>query len=150
MHQGITHVPWCMPGSLTSGFLWWWRRGKTLPRYWRMRNPLLYVSGKRPMDVKLPCRQVFVVWYDMSRRPWRYGSRSKVFIHGTPFLSAEYLYQEWKVPAVERNLRRWLDFIVPFFCKVTSRWHWRYGSISNAHTFSWWWILIPCMEKILQ
>ena len=28
MHHGtcVTHVPWCMPGSLTSGFLWsWWR-----------------------------------------------------------------------------------------------------------------------------
>ena len=28
IHHGtcITHVPWCMPGSLTSGFLWsWWR-----------------------------------------------------------------------------------------------------------------------------
>ena len=27
MHQGtcVTHVPWCMPGSLTSGFLCLWR-----------------------------------------------------------------------------------------------------------------------------
>ena len=28
MYHGtcVTHVPWCMPGSLTSGFLWsWWR-----------------------------------------------------------------------------------------------------------------------------
>ena len=27
----VTHVPWCMPGSLTSGFLWSRRRGKTFP-----------------------------------------------------------------------------------------------------------------------
>ena len=29
MHHGtcVTHVPWCMPGSLTSGFLWKRRRG---------------------------------------------------------------------------------------------------------------------------
>ena len=35
MHHGtcVTHVPWCMPGSLTSGFLWsrWW--GKTFPAF---------------------------------------------------------------------------------------------------------------------
>ena len=30
MHRGtcVTHVSWCMPGSLTSGFLWSRRRGK--------------------------------------------------------------------------------------------------------------------------
>ena len=35
MHQGtcVTHVPWCMPGSLTSGFLWNRRRGKTFPAF---------------------------------------------------------------------------------------------------------------------
>ena len=33
MHHGtcLTHVPWCMPGSLTSGFLWNWRRGGNVP-----------------------------------------------------------------------------------------------------------------------
>ena len=45
MHHGscVTHVPWCMPGSLTSDFLcsrW---------HSWRMRNPQFYVSGNRPM-----------------------------------------------------------------------------------------------------
>ena len=51
MHHGtcVTHMPWCMPGSLTSDFLgsrWWGNRS------WhsrRMHNPLFYVSGKRPM-----------------------------------------------------------------------------------------------------
>ena len=35
MHHGtcVTHVPWCMPGSLTSGFLWNRRRGKTFPTF---------------------------------------------------------------------------------------------------------------------
>ena len=51
MHHGtcVTHVPWCMPGSLTSGFLWsrWW--GKSSRHSRRMRNPQFYVSGKRPM-----------------------------------------------------------------------------------------------------
>ena len=47
-HYGTcaTHVPWCMLGSLTSGFLWSRWRGK---RSRRMRNPQFYVSGKRPM-----------------------------------------------------------------------------------------------------
>ena len=49
MHHGtcVTHVPWCMPGSLTIGFLWsrWW--GKRSRHSRRMRNPQFYVSGKR-------------------------------------------------------------------------------------------------------
>ena len=48
MHHGtcVTHVPWCMPGSLTGGFLWCGWRGKHSRR---MRNPQFYVSGKRPI-----------------------------------------------------------------------------------------------------
>ena len=51
MHQGtcVTHVPWCMPGSLTSGFLWSRWRGKRSRHSRRMRNPQFYVSGKRPI-----------------------------------------------------------------------------------------------------
>ena len=45
MHHGtcVTHVPWCEPGSLTSGLLWsqWW--GK------RSRHSWFYVSVKRSM-----------------------------------------------------------------------------------------------------
>ena len=51
MHHGtcVTHVPWCMLGSLTRGLLWSRRQGKR-SRYSRcMRNPQFYVSGKRPM-----------------------------------------------------------------------------------------------------
>ena len=35
MHHGtcVTHVPWCMPGSLYSNFFWNWRRGKTFPAF---------------------------------------------------------------------------------------------------------------------
>ena len=52
MHHGtfVTIVPWCIPGSLTSGFLWSGWRGKR-PRHSRcMRNPRFYLSGMRPMD----------------------------------------------------------------------------------------------------
>ena len=50
-HHGtcVTHVPWCMPRSLTSGFLWsrWW--GKRSRRFWRMLNPQFCVFAQRPM-----------------------------------------------------------------------------------------------------
>ena len=38
MHHGtcVTHVPWCMPGSLTSRFLWSRRRGKRSRHYRHM------------------------------------------------------------------------------------------------------------------
>ena len=51
MHRGrcVTHLPWCMPGSLTSGFLWSLWRGKRSLHSWHMRNPQLYVSSKRTM-----------------------------------------------------------------------------------------------------
>ena len=53
MHHGtcVTHVPWCMPGLLTSGFLWSWWRGKRSRHSRRMRNPQFRVSGKRPIVV---------------------------------------------------------------------------------------------------
>ena len=51
LHHGTceTHVPWCMPGSLTSGFRWSRWRGKRSRHFRRMRNLQFYVSGKRPM-----------------------------------------------------------------------------------------------------
>ena len=47
MHHGtcVTHVPWCMPGSITDGFLRSRRRGKRSRHSRRMRNPQSYVSG---------------------------------------------------------------------------------------------------------
>ena len=52
MHHGMwmTHVPWCMLGSLTSGFLWSRWRGKRSRHSRRMRNPQFWVSVKRPME----------------------------------------------------------------------------------------------------
>ena len=51
MHHGtcVTHVPWCMPRSLTRGFLRSRWRGKCSRHSRRMRNSQFYVSGKRPM-----------------------------------------------------------------------------------------------------
>ena len=51
IHHGscMTHVLWCLPGSLSNGFLWsrWW--GKRSQHSWHMRNLQFYVSGNRPM-----------------------------------------------------------------------------------------------------
>ena len=55
IHRGtcVTHVPWCMSGSLTSGVLFKSVVGKT-PRHSRgMHNLQVYVSGKRPMVLVL-------------------------------------------------------------------------------------------------
>ena len=53
MHHGtcVTHVPFSMPGSLASGFLWsrWWRKRSRHSRC--MRNPHFNASGKRPNGI---------------------------------------------------------------------------------------------------
>ena len=46
----VTHVPWCMPGSLTSGFIWNRRRGKTFPAFPAHAQPAgtwLHFHGNR-------------------------------------------------------------------------------------------------------
>ena len=44
MHHGtcVTHVPWCMAGSLTSGFLWNWRRGEMFPAFPAHAQPAIF------------------------------------------------------------------------------------------------------------
>ena len=49
----VTHVPWCMTGSLTSGVLWSRWRAKRFRHSRCMRTPQFYVSGKRPMIQQL-------------------------------------------------------------------------------------------------
>ena len=44
----MKHVPWCMPGWLTSGFLWSRWRGKRSRLSRRMHNPQIHVSSERP------------------------------------------------------------------------------------------------------
>ena len=55
VHHGtcVTHVPWCMPGSRTSEFLWSRWRGKRSRHSRRMRNTHVYVSGNRPIEILL-------------------------------------------------------------------------------------------------
>ena len=55
MHHGtcVTHVPWCMPGSLVSGFLWSRLRGKRSRHSRRMRNPHFTYLVRGPWPVRL-------------------------------------------------------------------------------------------------
>ena len=73
MHHGTcaTHVPWCMPGSLTGGFLWSHWRVKHSRHSRRMRNPQVCVSGKRPIDVLIATA---VYLSDCGVRAWILGS----------------------------------------------------------------------------
>ena len=52
MHQGtcVTRVPWCMLGSLTSGFLWRPWRGKCSRHSQYMRNPQLTYLVRGPWE----------------------------------------------------------------------------------------------------
>ena len=63
MHHGtcVTHVPWCIPGSLISGFRWSGLGGKRSRRSRRMRKPQFSVSGKRPMACCLPFAKTLVL-----------------------------------------------------------------------------------------
>ena len=66
MHHGtcVTHVPWCISGSLTSGFLWSRRVGKTFPAFpahaqpiiftYLVRTPLQCWSHSRSFQKKYP------------------------------------------------------------------------------------------------
>ena len=45
----VTHVPWCIPGSLTSGVLWTLWRGKRSRHSRHMRYLQLDLSCKRPI-----------------------------------------------------------------------------------------------------
>ena len=51
MHHStcVTHVSWCMPGSLTSVFIWSRWRGKRSRHSRRMHDPQFCLSRKRPM-----------------------------------------------------------------------------------------------------
>ena len=51
MHHGtwVTHMPCCMPGSLTIGFLWSRWRGNRSQHSRHMCNQQFHVSGKRPI-----------------------------------------------------------------------------------------------------
>ena len=79
MHHStcVTHIPWCMLGSLTTCFLWSWWRGKRSRHSRRMRNPQFYVSGKRPMlwpQLSVAPVQHALSYTAASSSPWSVGT----------------------------------------------------------------------------
>ena len=63
MHHStcVMYEPWCIPGSLTSSFLWsQWRR-KLYRHSWCMHNPKFYVSEKRPTQIN-GCQWIHVIY----------------------------------------------------------------------------------------
>ena len=56
MHHGtcVTHVPWCIPGSLTSGFFLRRWQGKRSRHSRHMRNPQITYLVRGPLCVKPP------------------------------------------------------------------------------------------------
>ena len=112
MHHGtcVTHVPWCIPGSLTSGFLWSQWREKRSRHSRRMRNPQFYASGKRPIKGRL-CIMIFYAFF------WRVCSYS--------FVGSSYhvqLYIVWGITfsATRRVQLRWYHRLKAAHCRRTT------------------------------
>ena len=111
MHHStcMAHVPWCMPGSLTSGFLWSRWREKRSRHSQCMRNPKFYISGKRPIpnqyeyvkDVSHEiqfgfCKGLFV------QAPVRYDIWFKIN-HALGFPQWKYRYNIWGYRHIHLN-----------------------------------------------
>ena len=73
MHHGtcVTHVPWCMLGSLTSSFLWSRWRGKCSRHSRHMRNPHFYYLVRGPW---LQCNWLNT-FYTLRQKRWRIFSK---------------------------------------------------------------------------
>ena len=82
MYHGtcVTHVPWCMPGSLISSFLWSrWRR-KRSRHSGRMSNPQFYISGKWP-----------IAWCEF-QVVMNFAYKYRTYMKGTRFKTPLFLY----------------------------------------------------------
>ena len=93
IHNGtcVTHVPWCMSGSLTSGFLWSRWRGNRSRHSRRMRNPQFYVFGKRPMVVLLAIKRFTID----TRCDDKYMYARQIGNHAHIYWDALYLLTYW-------------------------------------------------------
>ena len=125
MHHGtcVTHVPWCMPGSLTRGFPWSRWRGKHSRYPQRIRNLQFYASEKRSMKTK-QTKRVHDSGYLLYMRHWK----RKSFVVTSVSVR------------LDINITKWLsfklfDFISFHFIKQTNKtYNWKL-SISAGN---WW------------
>ena len=81
MHSGtcVSHVPWCMPGSLTKGFLWIRWQGKRSRHSRLMRNPQFCVSFERPIAMLFNCSMRSLNSYVLDVSIWTYCETSLCF-----------------------------------------------------------------------
>ena len=114
----VTPVPWCMPGSLTGGLFWNQWRGKCSRHSRRMRNPLLCVSGKRPMandsyrGVDVAPILVFLLhiwddayfqchWQFFTKKYWSHSSNLLCYTFNSSRPSDAYMRQ-WHRPSLDQ------------------------------------------------
>ena len=83
MHHGtcVTHVPWCMPGSLTNGFLWNRRRGGNVPG----------IPG-----ACATCNFTYLV-----RGPWRHSLQTHIDVASPQWI--KFLKREYNQPFPNRD-----------------------------------------------
>ena len=129
MHHGtcVTHVPWCMTGSLTSGFLWSRWRGKRPRHSRRMCSPQflriwyiyickylmlnlwillqnLYNISYCPWESRSCLVLLVLMWFHDDVIKWKHFPRYWPFvqgIHRSPASDAELWYFLWS--ALERS-----------------------------------------------
>ena len=86
--RAVTHVPWCLPGSLTHGFLWrrWWGKRSRYSR--RMHNPQFYVAGKRPIAFT---QTDLFYWTRWDTFQWQFHHYRTIYLHENVFGNAIWL-----------------------------------------------------------
>ena len=126
MHHGtcITHVPWCMPGSLPSGFIWSRWRGIRSRHSRSTRNTQFCVSGKRSISYN-------VYLFSCSVMGWHKTILSNVYIvhRISPVFHRNHLLlvinKQVKISLFMRESTEWLPMINPYMhknnCQVICR-----------------------------
>ena len=99
MHHGtcVAHVPRCMLGSLTSGFIWSWGREKCSRHTRRMRNLQFHLSGKRPMACLSESSGHQQPWYQLRRINRSLSSTKAVFNNLYHFSFLDQIYHDKRI-----------------------------------------------------
>ena len=93
MHHGtcMSQVPWCMPGSLISSFIWSLWPGKRSRHSRRMPNPQFYVSGKRPMTTEVSVAAVMAL------------------MNSTAATGRFHIAQGWRIPISSKCVKAFIE-----------------------------------------
>ena len=155
MHHGtcLTHVPWCMPGSLTRGILNSRWRGKCSRHSWCMRNPRFYVSGKRPMYwyryLAARSSMMVILRVIVSPKlchPMMTSSNGSIF-RVTGILCGEFTGPRWISLTQASDTELWYFFDLRLSQQLSKQWRrcwfettlssiWRHGNADHSQTRS--------------